>query len=474
MTKKKIKMSFLLAAALLAGITTEVPAAPKETLVFVQELEGEAYKEVYRQLLSEYTKKTGVKIQWETYSHEEYRNYIQTSFSRGTAPDVYTGSLSEMTEDFKKGWLHNFLYLYDEENSYDPGKPWGEALPVQIKDKMYISNKEIPGYPASSKVVKILCNKELFDSAHVEIPETWAEFLESCQKLSDSGVMPFAFPGSSWEEPAWQWLVNSLGNQTAGILSDNLDVNEKNKGYVELNEFCKGVDEGEVDYKKMAAPYVRLKEAAPFLLKDTGGLTQEMALEAFAEGKAAMVMAESSSLGEIYSLSGEALSVEAISVPVITKETDENAMEKSVLCGGEPERIYGIRASLKKEEEKFEAAVDFVQYMTSCEVQERLAEDTGLLPSDKAASLPKDLEGFQISEEAGEIPFFSGVSEPHTQKLWEILKEYISGNINEAELEAELKSSCENAVSEIKDLKGWNITNNYGMPTASECTMCEP
>lgn len=475
MIRKKIMLSALLFPVLSAGIYKEVPAAEKENLVVFQELESEESRETYEEILAEYTEKTGIKIQLEAYPSSDYRKELEAAFAEGNEPDVYTGSLEDMTKDFNNGLLHNFLYLYDEENPYAPGESWSSSLPVPVKDKMYISNKEIPGYPSSFETVRILCNKELFDSAHVEIPQTWAEFLESCKKLTDSGITPLAFPGSSYGEPAWQWILNSLGNQTAGNLPDFLDANERDKGYVELNEFCKGLEQGDIDFQKeFLSPYRRFQELAPFMGEDFENMTQEQVLEAFEKGKAAMVLTESSSIKEMEAVTEGKISAEVIPVPVITKETDENAAEESVLPYVQPEMIYGVNSSLKKEGEKLEMAVDFVQYMTSDKVQSRLSEELYLLPSNQNASFQKVLEGFRIAEEAARIPFFPGMNEKHMETVWEFLKEYISGELSETEFSEKLQKSYETEEKEIKELKGWNITNNYGMPKTGECTMCAP
>lgn len=472
---KKIMLSALLFPVLSAGVYKEVPAAEKADLVVFQELESEESRVAYEEILTEYTEKTGVKIQLETYPSSSYREELEAAFAEGNEPDVYTGSLEDMKKDFNSGQLHNFLYLYDEENTYAPGESWSSSLPAPVKDKMYISNKEIPGYPASFETVRILCNKELFDSAHVEIPHTWAEFLESCKKLMDSEIMPLAFPGSSYKEPAWQWLLNSLGNQTTGNLPDFLDVNAREKGYVELNEFCKGIEQGDIDFQKeFLSPYKRFQELAQFLGEDFENMTQAQALEAFEKGEAAMVLTESSSIKEMEAVTEGELSTEAIPVPVVTKETDENASEEAVLCYVQPEMIYGINSSLKKEGEKLEMAVDFVQYMTSDKVQSRLSEELYLLPSNQNALFQKVLEGFRISEGGARLPFFPGMNEKHRGIVWDILKEYISGELPETEFSEKLQKSYETEENEIKELNGWNITNNYGMPKTGECTMCAP
>lgn len=208
--------------------------------------------------------------------------------------------------------------------------------------------------------------------------------------------------------------------------------------------------------------------------EDFENMTQEQALEAFEKGKAAMVLTESRSIKEMEAVTEGKISAEVIPVPVITKETDENAAEESVLPYVQPEMIYGVNSSLKKEGEKLEMAVDFVQYMTSDKVQSRLSEELYLLPSNQNASFQKVLEGFRIAEEAARIPFFPGMNEKHMETVWEFLKEYISGELSETEFSEKLQKSYETEEKEIKELKGWNITNNYGMPKTGECTMCAP
>lgn len=469
------KVYLLVAGTVLLGSCIPVQAEEMpEGLVFVQELEEDSRaREVYAEILQDYTEHSGVEILWETYPEEEYRQRIEESFEKEGGPDIYTGSLGDMTEDFKNSRLHNFLYLYDEENPYNSQGSWAEGLSDYVKHQMMLSSLEIPGFPATAQVPRILCNAELFEKAGAEIPETWEELLKACQMLSDYGTVPFAFYGESYEEPAWKWLMNSLSGQSAGSLAGLLDVNEKDRGYVELNEFCKGIDKGIIDPgdNKILSSYDRMKELAAFWPEKAFDLKEEEALSMFARGEAAMVPADNHSLE---TMEEAVFSVKAIPIPVITGETDENAVEKSVHCGGEPEMIYGIRASLKKDGEKFGRAVDFVQYMTSVQVQQRLGEELGILPSDSRAALPEELQGFAVTEEPLINPFFTGVSEEQSRELWEILRGYSVGEFDYAGLTEKLRSSYKDGVAAVRDAKGWSMINNYGIPSAADCTMCEP
>ena len=68
-----------------------------------------------KRFLQSIQKKPGQKFRLETYSSSDYRKELEAAFAEGSEPDVYTGSLADMTKDFNDGQLHNFLYLYDEE-----------------------------------------------------------------------------------------------------------------------------------------------------------------------------------------------------------------------------------------------------------------------------------------------------------------------------------------------------------------------
>lgn len=466
-----------MAALLSGGKTTWAEAGEQESenivLTFYQEIADpeEREQDVFSRLIDAYTERKGVKIRWKTFGEETYREEVENAFANGEGPDVYVGELSDMSADFKKGRLHNFLYLYDQKNPYDPGEAWAEGLSDYLADAMHITENEVPGYPSQTSVVRLLCNQSLFEKADAALPQSWADLRETCERLTACGVTPIAFPNASQEEPAWRWLVNSLGNQVNESLKGILDVNEKNRGYVELEELCKGVDKGLVDFESSGFlfPYRCLKELSAYW--DGQSLTQEEALKRFAAGEAAMVLAEEDAM----SLLSEAeFSIEALPFPAVTEETYAGAPGMSVLCQGEPETIYGIRASLKNEKERFEAAVDFVQYMTSREVQELLAKEFGRLPADRKAELPEELSGFAVTEESLSIPFFAGIDDEQRAELWTILNGYISGETKETQLPGKLAESYEGAVSGIMEKKGWSLVNNYGMPTASECTMCDP
>ena len=451
-----------LAAGMLAG--TEAKADEGVTLVFAQDLDtNEKANAVMNEILTEYTEKTGTQIQFESLPSADYRTWLMTQFSAGQGSDVYTGIIYDMTQDYQAGYLTNFIDIYEEESAYDPGKPWKETLPEYISEQMYISEDAVPGYPTATSVVRIFYNKDMLEAAGAEIPETWAEFMDTCQKLKDAGNIPFAFPNATIDDLSWLWFSNSICSQIDHEMVDTLDVS--GNGYVELAEMCKGLDEGKIDFtdEKLTACFELMKEFSQYWTSDYNGLDQQTAIEMFARGEVAMVQAMSISLENIESIVGDSFEYGVMPVPVITTETNENAMGKSVILGGQPDIIFGMNKALEEDETKYAAALDFVQYMASPEVQARLAEEICRIPLATTVELPDRLAGFTITEEPLRMPWFTGVNEKWRNYFHRSGQEYLSDSITVEEFGETLNESYAEVIAEVEAENGWSADNNYGM-----------
>lgn len=480
------KIVLLLAAALLSGSVSVEASQTQEkqaasALVFaLEEEENNKSEEILKEIITEYQEQTGVEVVLKTFPEEEYRTWIEESFSGGEGPDVYVGSFSEMTQDYKAGWLHNFVYLYDRKSAYDASSGWGAALPDYVLDQMEVYEDEIFGYPTSARVVRIFCNKELFEKAGASVPGTWAELMTACGQLKEAGSVPFAFPLENSEGDSWKWMVNALSQQLNSGLADALD--QVRDGYVELGEMCAGMDKGLADFgsPEFTAVYELLKEFSQYWPENASELDEKQALELFAQGEAAMVLASNEEIGE---LTGD-FSWEAIPIPVVTQaaESGEAAAGSAVLAEGEPTYIYGIRATLSQEQEKMENAVDFVQYLSSPEIEMRLAKELGRLPlaagAEEAAESAEpseaagNLQDFLVTEEPLRIPFFTGLDERHCETVWQEIRAYLFGDSDEDVLAERMGEAGKEALETIKEEKNWNITNSYGL--SKECSMCQP
>ncbi|MDO5425092.1 MAG: extracellular solute-binding protein [Eubacteriales bacterium] len=449
-----------MAAAMFAG--TEVKADEGIKLVFAQDLDtNETSNRVMNEILAEYTELTGTEIQFEPSS--DYRTWLMTQFAAGQGPDVYTGIIYDMSQDYQSGYLVNFKDIYEEESAYDPGQAWKDTLPDYICERMYISADDVPGYPTATAVVRIFYNKSMLDAVGAEVPTTWVEFMEVCQLLKDAGNIPFAFPNATTADLSWLWFNNSICSQMNPGIVEVLDVS--GNGYVELAEICKGMDEGNIDFtdESMMASFELMKDFSQYWTSDYNGLDQNTAVEMFARGEVAMVQAMSTKLESIEAIVGDSFEYGVMPVPVITEETYEGVLGKSVILGGQPDIIFGMNKALEEDPEKYAAALDFVQYMSSPEIQARLAEELCRIPLATTVDLPEKLAGFTITEEPLRMAWFTGINEKLRNYFQRAGQEYLSDAITVEEFAETMNDSYEEVLEEIKTENGWSAENNYGL-----------
>lgn len=455
----------VLCTALTAGICGGVTAHADEVkLIFAQDLDtGEKANQVMNEILDEYTEKTGTKIQFESLPSADYRTWLMTQFSAGQGPDVYTGIIYDMSSDYQSGYLSNFKDLYEEESAYDTGKAWKDTLPDYIRERMYITSDDVPGYPTATSVVRIFYNKTMLEQVGADVPETWAEFMDACQKLKDAGITPFAFPNATIDDLSWLWFNNSICSQLDAGIVEELDVS--GNGYVELAEICKGMDEGKIDFtdESLKAAFELMKDFSQYWTSDYNGLDQSTAVDMFARGEVAFVQAMSTKLESVDAIVGDSFEYGVMPVPVVTEETYAGALGKSVILGGQPDIIFGINKALEEDEEKYAAALDFVQYMSSPEIQARLAEELCRIPLANTVELPEKLSGFLITEEPLRMAWFTGINEKLRNYFHRAGQEYLADSITVDEFADTMNTSYREVLEEIKTENGWSADNNYGM-----------
>lgn len=449
------------------GTDAENPSQSGEeiTLVFAQDIgTDEKANQLTNEILQEYEQKTGVKIQFEAIPFADYRTWLTTQFSAGEGPDVYTGILNDITSDYQSGWLHNFKEEYEQESPYDTGKAWKETLPDSILERMNIDENTIPGYPSSTSVVRIFCNMDLMKKAGVETtPKTWSEFMDACKKLKDSGVTPFGFPNATIADLSWLWFNNSISSQLDNELVKELDVS--GNGFVETSEIAKGVDENKIDFTnpRLQAGFELMKDFSQYWTSDYNGLDQKSAIDMFIRGEVAMVQALSTDLSKMKDGVGENFKYEVMPVPVITKETSESAMEKSVILGGQPDIIFAVNKKLDAEDAKLKAAIDFAQYMSSPDIQKRFAEGICRIPLANSTKLPDDLSGFMITEEPLRLAYYTGINEKLRNYFQRAGQQYLEGGLSTEEFSKMVNDSYKEVIEEVKAENGWSAENNYGM-----------
>ena len=125
----------------------------------------------------------GVTIEYEAVTGDDYRTVLQTRFASGDGPDIFMNA--------GYSWLDTFQQymspITDEE--------WAQYLPEASKQR-WGADGEYYGFPINLQSISYVYNKDMFEEAGIsELPDTFEELQDACEKLEAIGVTPFGIPG---------------------------------------------------------------------------------------------------------------------------------------------------------------------------------------------------------------------------------------------------------------------------------------
>lgn len=117
---------------------------------------------------------------------------LRPRFIAGNPPDVFWGDLPVW-----KLIANGQLYPVDEfleTKSYGQDKNWKDTFYPGLLDGLKYSGK-IYGIPTDFSIWVIWYNKGMFEKYGWQVPKTWNEFLQLCEKIKKQGIAPLAFQG---------------------------------------------------------------------------------------------------------------------------------------------------------------------------------------------------------------------------------------------------------------------------------------
>ncbi len=143
--------------------------------------------EQLQNLVNEYEKETGVKIQIETVGGgADYGAALKAKFNSGDKPDIFNnGGFSDLDL-----WLENLEDLSDQ--------PWVKDL-VKGTDEPMTHDGKLYGMPIGVEGYGFIYNKDLFSQAGItELPKTLSQLEDAAKKLQDKGITPFINGYGEW------------------------------------------------------------------------------------------------------------------------------------------------------------------------------------------------------------------------------------------------------------------------------------
>ncbi|MDF1490180.1 ABC transporter substrate-binding protein [Tessaracoccus caeni] len=303
---------------------------------------------------------------------------IRTLLVKRRTPDVITlnagGKLPELLQagvfyDFSKDPILDTINPAVQEIIADLGNREGEVNALG-----YINNAN-----------GIIYNRQIFKEQGLEVPETWDELIEVCEKLKAAGITPFyGTLGDSWT------VLPSFNGMGAYAAQDGF--------FDQMREI--GADVGPdsaVSFSKNFAT-VAEQQAKLYSYAQDGyrGRTYDDGNGAFARGEVAMYMQGVWAMNPIKQANPD------IDAGIFPYPVTDNPDDRVLVTG------VDVAVMIGRDTPHMEEAQKFVEFMFRPEIIERLAQSQNMIPSVEGAAWSDDpaLQSVKPYFDAGRIAGF--------------------------------------------------------------------
>ncbi|MFT3984858.1 MAG: extracellular solute-binding protein [Lachnospiraceae bacterium] len=300
----------------------------------------------YQKYLAQYQDETGNTINDASGTADEaFKARVLADFEVGSEPDVLF---------YFNGPDSNSFVGADKVVSVDDIRAEFPDYASNMKDDM-LGASPIDGknysIPVNGYWEAMYVNKEVCEAAGVEIPgadTTWEEFMDICQKIKDAGYSPIA---ASLAQVPHYWFEYSIFNYTSVkthcvLPESTTDANGK--------AWIDGITDVKDLYEKGYFP------------DNTLSATDDETFQMFIDGKAAFLVDGSWKAGGIAEKTDN---IDNFTVTYVPGQGDRKSTD---MIGGLSSGYY-ITKKAWEDPEKREAAVKFVEYMTSDEAVSEFA-----------------------------------------------------------------------------------------------------
>lgn len=353
----------------------------------------------YQNACKAFTEETEIEIKDSSATSDEtFKSRVATDFETGSEPDVlffFTGAdASDFIEQGKVISIEDIQAEYPEyADNMDVAK-----LPYNLVDDQHYA------VPVNGYWEGLFCNKEVLDAAGVEVPGadyTWDQFLADCQKIKDAGYTPIA--AALGEIPHYWWEYSIFNNTT-------LDTH---------TEIPASVDEGNGPAWVQGMEDVKALYEAGYFPENTISAKDDETFAMFTDGKAAFLIDGSWKVGGIAAACQsdpedastlDQAKLDNFTVTYVPAKSDSDR-KATDLIGGISSGYY-ITKKAWDDESKREAAVQFVEYMTSDEMVGQFAQHaaTALKEAPEVADV-NSLQTIAIEMIAGTTSFTDAVQD---------------------------------------------------------------
>ncbi len=425
-------------------------------------------REMYDTVTEDFKEKSGVGVSYDFIPVEQWATWLTTQFAASNEPPVFGIGLARAPLDYDKGYLLNLYPYAQEPNPYEKGIVWKDTFQQHFYEACLHPTEEnvLPCLPRIYVVVRVFYNKDIFEASGVDgVPKTWIEFMDAQEKIKAAGYTPFGFPNTKYKDHSWIWSIRSIANT---LLVDDVlpQVDIDGNGMATFNEFAKAWDKGLYNFTEspMQDVFHLMKEWQPYWNDDFNATTEEEVFEMFLREEVAMGLFGSWFMRPVLEMGDDlGFNVGVFPFPMITEETNIHSANISSVHGAIPDG--NVAVSARVEGAKKEAAIEFVQYLTSSYYAEVASEIMYSMSPLKTFELRPELSGF-VLQPYEEIIALDVLKAPlseefavFNQRMGQL---YLTGELGHDEFMQQMQSEYDQVIKDLKMSNKWTPENNYG------------
>ena len=283
------------------------------------------------------------------------RKTLQPALDAGETIDLF----DEDVERVNVTWGE---YLLDIQSMYDASSLKGQQNETLISLAKQLGGGSLKSVPYQPSTCVMMYSKNAFDKAGIEeVPATWDEFLDACQKLSDAGIIPLTTDDAYMAAFFGYFVDRVAGSETAYKVAggdfSNPAVLETAKVLEELVE----------------KNYIDPRAASNAFPVGQGNV---------ADGSVAMCMNGTWLPNEVKQQTADDFKWGSFALPQIKPEGD-----------GPESNNFGAQCfGINKDTEYPKATFALITWLTSGEWDQKLADETLGVPMGKDATWPEPLQ----------------------------------------------------------------------------------
>ena len=134
-------------------------------------------------LLPEFEKLAGIKVQYETYTEDQYRQKVLLELGAGTGglDAFYTFAAQEGLKFWRSGWYEPLDQYLKNPRLTDPGFDLADISKVAVQGNIY--DGKLTSLPIQQNTTMLYYRKDLFEKHKIKVPQTFQELEEAAKKL---------------------------------------------------------------------------------------------------------------------------------------------------------------------------------------------------------------------------------------------------------------------------------------------------